>query len=114
MAKSVIVCCKLPNGIILEHPLDPAKTVELNGKNKSQIIGAEYSTTEVDENFWVPWFEVNQEFPAIKSGAIFVAKSAPDAAAIAKEFADRKTGLEPMRTDGKDDRAKGVKTADKD
>ena len=113
-AKIVVVGCKLPHGITIEHPMDPSKTVELNGKNKALIIGAEYGTTEVDWDFWEQWAAVNNEFPAVKSGAIFVAKTLTDAAAIAAEFKDRKTGFEAMRTDGKDDRAAGVKTAKED
>lgn len=114
MAKIVVVGCKLPHGIIIQHPMDPTKTVELKGKNNAVIIGADYSTTEVDGDFWEQWAAVNKEFPAVNSGAIFVAKTLTDAAAIAAEFKDRKTGFEPMRTDGKDERASGVKPADKD
>ena len=113
-AKIVVVGCKLPHGITIEHPMDPAKTVELKGKNKALIIGAEYGTTEVDGEFWEQWAAVNKEFPAVKSGAIFVAKNAAEVAAIAEDFKDRKTGFEAMRTDGKDDRAAGVKSADKE
>ncbi len=114
MAKIVVVGCKLPHGIIIQHPMDPNKKVELAGKNKALIVGADYATTEVDGDFWEQWAAVNKEFSAVKSGAIFVAKSLTDAAAIAGEFKDRKTGFEPMRTDGKDERASGVKPADKD
>ena len=114
MAKIVVVGCKLPHGIVIEHPMDPTKTVELAGKNKSLIVGAEYASTEVDGDFWEQWAAVNKEFPAVKSGAIFVAKSVADIVAVARENADRKTGFEPMRTDGKDERATGVKSADKD
>lgn len=113
-AKTVVVCCKLPHGIIIEHPMDPTKTVELKGKNSSLIIGSDYGTTDVDGDFFEQWAAVNKEFPAVKSGAIFVAKSLTDAAAVAAEFKDRKTGFEAMRTDGKDDRAAGVKSADKE
>lgn len=109
MAKTVIVGCKLPHGIILEHPMDPSKTIEIKGQNKVVIIGADYATTEVDGDFFEQWLAVNKEFPAVKSGAIFVAKSSADVAAVAKEFAERETGFEPMRTDGKDKRASGVK-----
>lgn len=114
MAKIVVVGCKLPHGINIEHPIDPTKKVELVGKNKALIVGSDYATTEVDADFWEQWTAVNAEFPAVKSGAIFVAKSAADAAAIATESKERKTGFEPMRTDGKDERASGVKPADKD
>lgn len=113
-AKIVVVGCKLPHGITIEHPMDPTKKVELKGKNSAVIIGADYATNEVDGDFWEQWVAVNKEFPAVKSGAIFVAKSLTDAAAVAAEFKDRKTGFEAMRTDGKDDRAAGVKSADKE
>lgn len=111
MAKIVIVGCKLPHGITLEHPMNPTVKVELIGKNKAVIIGSDYATTEVDGDFWAQWEGVNKEFPALKSGAIFVAKNINDATAIAKENKDRKSGFEAMRTDGKDDRAAGVKSA---
>jgi len=111
MAKIVIVGCRLPHGITLEHPMNPTVKVELTGKNKALIIGSDHATTEVDADFWAQWEGVNKEFPALKSGAIFVAKNASDATAIAKENKDRVTGFEPMRTDGKDERASGVKSA---
>lgn len=103
--------CKLPHGIVLEHPLNPSVTVELKGLNKATIIGADHATTQVDEDFWGAWEAVNEEFPALKSGAIFVAKNASDASAMAKEFKDRKTGFEKM---SQTDKSSGIKPADKD
>ena len=112
MAKIVVVGCKLPHGLILEHPMDVSKKVELAGLNKAIIIGAEYASTEVDADFWDQWSAVNKEFPAVKSGAIFVAKNAAEIVAVAAERVKEETGFEPMRTDGKDKRAKGVKVVD--
>jgi len=106
---SVTVGCKLPHGIILDHPLDPDKKVALNGKNKALIIGADYGTTEVDGEFWEQWKTVHKDFPAIKSGAIFEAGNAAEAAAVAKELEGEKTGFEPMEQN-----ADGVKAVDKD
>ena len=114
MAKITIVGCKLPHGIVLEAPLDPSKSVELKGLNNVTIVGADYATTEVDADFMEQWVAANQDFPALKSGAIFIAKNASDATAIGEEFKERETGFEPMRTDGKDKRAAGVKKAAKD
>jgi len=111
MAKSIVVGCKLPHGIIIEHPANAAQKVELKGANSTVIIGAQYGTTQVDEEFWTQWGAANKDFPALKSGAIFVAKNNNEVAAIAEEFKDRETGFEPMSTDGKDKRAKGVKTS---
>ena len=109
MAKIVVVGCKLPHGIILEHPMQPEVKVELNGLNKTVIIGADHATTEVDADFFEQWAAVNKEFPAVKSGAIFVAKNLVEVQAIAKENKDRKTGFERM-----EQKALGVKPADKD
>lgn len=108
MAK-VIVGCKLPHGIILENPLDPAHKVELNGLNKIEIIGADHATTEVDGEFWNLWETSNPDFAALKSGAIFVAKTVADAKAIAKEFKGEKTGFDKLVPDAKEN---GVKTED--
>jgi len=112
MAKTVIVGCKLPHGITLERPTNPAQKITLNGRNKSIIIGADHCTTEVDADFWAEWEMMNPEFPALKSKSIFVAKTSSDATAMAKEFKAEKTGFEAMATDGKDPRAVGVKTAE--
>lgn len=110
MAGKVTVGCKLPNGIILEHPMDPSIKVEIAGLNKVTIIGAGYASTDVDADFWEVWHNANKTFSAVVSGAIFASKSSNDVKAIAKEFADRSTGLEPMKKKG-DKRAAGVKTA---
>lgn len=113
MAKTVVVGCKLPAGIILENPNDASKKVTINGKNKAVIVGAGYGTTEVDGEFWEQWVAANSEFPALKSGAIFAARTIQDVQAAAKDLENADTGLEPMKKDGKDKRAKGVKAADK-
>lgn len=115
MAKITVVGCKLPHGLVLEHPNPASKeTVTLRGLNRISFIGADHCTTEVDGDFMDAWLAANKDFPALQSGAIFVAKNIGDASAIAAEFKDRETGLEPMRTDGKDKRATGVKTAKAD
>lgn len=108
MAK-VIVGCKLPHGIVLENPLDPAQKVTLNGLNKIEIIGATHATTEVDAEFWDLWEKSNPDFAALKSGAIFVAKTAAEAKSIAKEYAKEKTGFDKLIPDAKEN---GVKTED--
>lgn len=113
-AKTVLIGCKLPHGLILDHPLDPSKKVELNGLNRARIIGATYATTDVDGEFWDQWKTVHKDFPAVQSGAIFEAKSQADVVAVAKELESEKTGFEPMAQDGTDERAAGVKSVDKD
>ena len=104
---SVTIGCKLPHGLILDHPLDPDKKVELRGKNRSLIIGAEYGTTEVDGEFWETWKTVHKDFPALRSGAIFEARTTEEVKAKAKELKEEKTGFEAMPQE-----AMGVKVAD--
>lgn len=105
----VTIGCRLPNGLVLEHPDDKTKKVTLSGKNKATIIGTDYALTPVDSDFWDRWMEVHSGFPALKSNAIFVAKNPNDAHAIAKEVAKERTGFEPMKQD-----SSGVKTAKED
>jgi hypothetical protein len=95
-SKTVIIGCKLPNGLVIEHPLDPTQKVELAGLNKALIIGAEYATTEVDGELWETFEALHKEFGPLKSGAIFVAKTRDDAKAKAKELSKEKTGFEKM------------------
>ncbi len=107
--KSIVyVGCRLPHGIILDHPLDASKKCTLQGLNKSTIIGATYKTNEVDAEFWDAWAAVNKEFKPLKSGAIFVAKSDADLKDIGKDLVKEKTGFEPMQP-----KSHGVEPADK-
>lgn len=106
-AKTVLIGCKLPHGLILDHPLDVSKKVELAGLNKAIIIGADCATTPVDGEFWETWKTVHKDHPAIKSGAIFEASTTEEVKAKAKELKEEKTGFEAMPQE-----AMGVKVAD--
>lgn len=109
-ASHVGVCCRLPHGITLHNPKNYDDKVVLKGRNKITIIGANYATTMVRKEFWDAWYAAHKgKFDALNCGAIFEAKNAEDAAAIAKEFKDRRTGLEPL-----DPKAHGVKPVAKD
>lgn len=96
MAETIIIGCRLPNGIVLSHPKNPKLLVTLNGSNKSLVIGADYATTEVDASFWTAWKLANKEMTVYTSNAIFEATSVKNAADTAKELAKEKTGFEPM------------------
>ena len=95
-AKIVLIGCKLPNGLILDHPLDTSKTVTLAGLNKAIIIGADYATTPVDGEFWETWKTVHKDHPAIKSGAIFDARTPEEVESKAEELKDEDTGFKAM------------------
>ena len=105
-AKTVLIGCKLPHGLILDNPLDVSKKVELAGLNKAIIIGADCATTPVDGEFWETWKTVHKDHPAIKSGAIFEARTTEEVKAKAKELKEEKTGFEAMPQE-----AMGVKVA---
>lgn len=96
MSAKVTVCCSLPHGIVLEHPQNPKISVVVNGLNKSQIIGASHVATEVDADIWEAWKAEHKDFPAIKVGALFAAKTADEAKGKIDDMKDEKTGFERM------------------
>lgn len=96
MAGKIIVGCRLPHGVVLRHPINQELQVEIQGLNKSKIIGATHISTNVDADFWAEWKAANQSSDLLKSNALFEAKSDSDAKAIAKEVNDEKTGFEKM------------------
>lgn len=108
MSNMVLVGCRLPHGLVLESPVNPDFKVTLKGLNRSKIIGATYVTTEVNAEFWELWSASNANFPALKNGAIFVAKNERELNAVNNALSAFKTGFEPMGTDGKDRRATGA------
>ena len=107
MASKVIVGCKLPHGIILEHPVDPSKKVAIGGLNESKVIGATHVHTEVDADFMEAWVAFHKSFPALKSGAIFIAKDRDAAEGKTRDMEKVKTGLEGMSQE-----AMGIKKDD--
>lgn len=99
---TVLVGCRLPNGMILHHPADRKKTVKLNGVFQPLGNGlwappTTYATTEVDADFWAAWKAAYAGNNPLKNRAVFEAKTEQDAAAKAKD-SDR-TGFEQTRRD---------------
>jgi hypothetical protein len=107
MTGIVKVICKLPHGLIIEHPKTGAK-VTLNGKNKDVAISPVipilfqemYGSTDVDADFWEAWLAENKDFAPIKNNAIFASKDSVTAKAKVKELAKEKTGFEGMPQNG--------------
>lgn len=98
MSKKIVIGCRLPHGIVLEHA---GRSVELNGRNKHVFGGLyvpeyDYGTTEVDADFWEAWIKEHPTFPAVLSNAIFVAKTEADLKAIGNELKQEKTGMEQL------------------
>jgi hypothetical protein len=104
---TVIIGCRLPNGLTITHPVSK-QSATIAGLHSSKIIGATHVTTEVDQEFWDTWKVAYKDYAPLKTGAIFEARSETEALAKSKELRKEKTGFEPMAQD-----AAGVKKADK-
>lgn len=98
MATTVIVGCKLPNGLILELG---DKRVTIKGANSSNIIGGHGITEGVDKEFFDAWMAKNAGLQFVKAELLFAHEKAASTAAQAKEQADEKTGLEPLDPEAK-------------
>jgi hypothetical protein len=98
--ETVIVGCRLPQGLVLHHPVDRNIQVTLDGPKlvvaDGRKLSSNYATTEVDADFWALWKEAYSKSPIMLSRAIFEAKNPQEAAAKAKELAKEKTGFEQM------------------
>jgi hypothetical protein len=129
MSETVVVGCKLRNGLVLENvkaPADPkqlqpmprGETVTLKGANARIIKGtnpgideAEY--TEVDKEFFDKWWADHKDAPYVKNGMVFRAQNMASAQSMGKERAEELTGLEPLNPLG-DKRAGGKVEPDKE
>jgi hypothetical protein len=99
---TVIVGCKLPNGLVLELGKKGSQnyqTVTLNGSNaKGALIvpGTNYGVTSVPKAFMDKWMEKHSWLPAVKEKHIFVEEKVENASARALDDQASKTGLEPL------------------
>jgi hypothetical protein len=93
---NITIGSRLPYGLILEVG---DKKVTIEGVNKSNIIGAEHYTTEVDAQFWAAWTEANAEFPAYVNGTIFAIEDKRAEKSIIRDAFARLTGLEKIAPD---------------
>lgn len=97
---TVTVCCKLPNGFLIElgHRDDPDYiSVGLRGISHMHIKGAQWGITEgVRKDVWDRWRALKKDFKIIREGFIFAQDDRKDAEAAARAMAGLKTGLEPL------------------
>jgi len=103
-AKSGKICtvgCKLPNGFTMElgtFGTEDYKSFKLHGINSAKIIGGYGITENVPEEMFDRWLEKMKDFKMIRRGLIFKQTGKLDeasAAALGREMAKEKTGLEP-------------------
>lgn len=90
---TVIVGCKLPNGVIMELG---NKSVEINGANSSHVVGGHGITYDVDAEFFSAWMKAHEDRDMVKNGFIFAHEKAAETKAQAKEQEENNTGLEPI------------------
>ncbi len=106
---TVIVACKIPNGLILEmgaEGSDNYQRVVLNGPNSrhpdsplvktaAEVAGG-YGLTTVDEKFMAGWLKKHSWLPAVKNGMVFIQPDLVEAQAKALDTADNRSGLERL------------------
>jgi hypothetical protein len=108
--KTVMVGCKLPNGLhlqlrkkIADAPAGGIGTVfqpvgdrvTLNGRNSSKVIGG-YGLTEVDADFMAEWMKQNEGFAPVVKNMIFIQPTPDRASDQATEQAAVPGASEPM------------------
>lgn len=97
---TVTVCCKLPNGFLIELGKrgDPDYiAVGLKGISHMRVKGAQWGITEgVRRDVWDRWRTEKKDFKFIRDGFIFAQEDRKDAEAAAKAMAGLKTGLESL------------------
>lgn len=118
MAGTVVVACKIPNGLFLDvlgHDRikvhGPAKF--LTQESRHPIIHGVGLTT-VDADLWAVWSKAHASYGPVKAGLIFAHEKSPSVEAQAREMLAEKSGLEPLEKPAKDGqhtdpRLKGMK-----
>ena len=103
MAKeTILIGCRLPNGLVLHHPKNRNLTVTLAGVYEAKTESGLYlppkmfSTTPVDAEFWAEWKAAYVGFPPLKTRAVFEARSEQEAESKARNAEKVRTGFEPM------------------
>lgn len=106
MAETIVVGCKLPNGLVVEQE---GYTVTLNGANSSNVVGGYGLTEGVDKDAFEKWLEVHKNQPYVKNELVFAQAKANSAKSKATENASVKSGLEGLPQDKP---APGIEKAD--
>lgn len=91
-SKMVVVGCKLPHGLHLDHG---GRRVTINGANSSRLVGG-YGFTEIDREFWEAWLEGHKEYPPVVHGLVYAQTDAKSAESKADEQAGILSGFEPI------------------
>lgn len=90
---TVVMGCKLPNGLIIEHG---GHRFTLKGSNAARIVGGYGLTPGVPKDFAEAWLKAHADLSTVKNGLVFIQTTEQNAKAAAKERRDVKSGFEPI------------------
>lgn len=103
---TVVVGCKLPNGMICEvgRPGDDNhRHVRLNGSNANVVVGADgkpvvggYGLTTVSKQFWDEWLKTHKRLDFVRNGFVFVHNDMASARDHAHDLAGKRNGFEAV------------------
>ena len=100
MAETVIVGCKLPNGLTIHLGSGRERKVVLNGYNSAKVVGG-HGLTTVDKEFWDEWSKLHTDFAPVAAGLIFASGSEKNTAAEAVEKEKTLSGFEGLDPNAK-------------
>lgn len=97
--ETVIVCCKLPNGLHLDLPGKPRVTILGNSVPYGEVPGHPIQTgyamtMDVPAAFWEEWLRTHGTMEIVERGLIFAHTDNKSAVAHSKEMEKELTGLE--------------------
>jgi len=98
---SVVIGCKLPNGIIMEMGKlgdEGHVAVRINGSNAALVIGG-YGMTTVSKELWDKWYAKNKRLEFVRKGLIFAHGDEASARDHAQDNAGHKSGFEAVNPD---------------
>lgn len=103
---TVVIGCKLPNGIFMQVG---EKSHVINGFNKSNVVGGHGITEDVPKELWELWLRANKDRDLVKNGFIFAHEKERDTKSEAVEKKNNKSNTEPLKQEA----SSGVEPADK-
>jgi hypothetical protein len=104
MAETVVVYCKIPNGLHLtvKDAAGLDVTIRVNGpanrvgESPSCVIVAGFASTTIPKDHWDAWAKSHSGYEPFKKGHIFATGKPENGAAQAKDNRLNLTGLEPI------------------
>lgn len=93
MAATVVVGCKLPHGLIIQHA---GRKVVLAGSNAEGAIGGYGLTRGVDKEFFEGWLKDHASFEPVAKDLVFAVGQESAARGTASERKGEKNGFEPL------------------